>query len=120
MRKIIAAILLATSLPATAGDPWTTEQKALGAAFAAVYAIDWRQTIRIASNPERWYETNPLLGEHPDAGRVNRRFAVGAILSYLILDALPSETRTVVLGAGFVVEAAYVNRNVQLGIGWGF
>lgn len=120
MRKLLAAILIAASLPVSAGDPWTPEQKALGAAFAAAYVIDWRQTIHIASNPDRWYETNPMLGEHPDAGRVNRHFAVGAILSYLILDALPSETRTVVLGAGFVVEAAYVNRNVQLGIGWGF
>ena len=120
MRKFLAAILLAASLPASAGDPWTTEQKALGAAFATAYVLDWRQTIHIASNPERWRETNPLLGEHPDAGRVNRHFAAGAIMSYLILDAVPSETRTVLLAAGFVVEAAYVNRNLQIGIGWGF
>ena len=120
MRKLLAAMLLAASLSAMAGDPWTDKQKALGAAFAAAYVIDWRQTLHIASNPERWHETNPLLGEHPDAWRVNRHFAAGAVLSYLILDALPSETRTVVLAAGFVVEAACVNHNLQLGIGWGF
>lgn len=120
MRKFFAAILVAASLPALAGDPWAAEQKALGAAFATVYALDWRQTIRIASNPQRWHETNPLLGEHPDAGRVNRHFMAGAVLSYLILDAVPSETRTVLLGAGFVVEAAYVHRNFQIGIGVGF
>ena len=120
MRKFLAAILLAASLPASAGDPWTAEQKALGAAFATAYVLDWRQTIHIASNPERWRETNPLLGAHPDAGRVTRHFAAGAIMSYLILDAVPSETRTVLLAAGFVVEAAYVNRNLQIGIGWGF
>ena len=120
MRKLLAAILLAASLPAMAGDPWTDKQKALGAAFATAYVIDWRQTLHIASNPERRHETNPLLGEHPDAGRVNRHFMAGAVLSYLILDAVPSETRTVLLGAGFVVEAAYVHRNFQIGIGVGF
>ena len=52
MRKLLAAILLAASLPAMAGDPWTDKQKALG--------------------------------------------------------------------AGFVVEAAYVHRNFQIGIGVGF
>ena len=66
MRKLLAAMLLAASLPAMAGDPWTDKQKALGAAFATAYVIDWRQTLHI------------------------------------------------------VVEAACVNHNLQLGIGWGF
>lgn len=41
--------------------------------------IDWRQTLSIARNPERWYERNPALGEHPSVARVHVWFALIAL-----------------------------------------
>lgn len=119
-RLQIAAAGLATAVghtPATAADEWTAPQLEKAAALATLTAADWAQTRNIARHPVRWHETNPLLGEHPSVGAVDRHFALSAVLGAAALHALPSRYRDMALNAGLVIEATCVANNLRLGIG---
>lgn len=94
---------------------WTEEQKILAAVSMAAMVIDYGQTRSIVGHPT-FYEQNPLLGEHPTMGRVNRHFALSALASYLIADALPSEQRTWFLRGLALVQVGVVAHNVSLGV----
>lgn len=107
----------ATTTPATAADDWTDAQVTKAAALATLTAADWAQTRNIARHPVRWHETNPLLGEHPSVGAVDRHFALSAMLGAAALHALPSHYRDMALNAGLVIEATCVANNLRLGIG---
>lgn len=86
------------------------------AGFIALLAADWLQTRTIARNPDRWTETNPILGPHPSVGRVNVYFGVVALLSIAAAFALPAAIAIGVFGAGIGVQAPVVWRNHRLGI----
>lgn len=119
-RMQIAAVgLAATSAttPAVAADEWTDTQVTKAVALATLTAADWAQTRNIARHPSRWHETNPLLGEHPSTGQVDRHFAVSAIVGAMALHALPTRYRDWALNAGLVIEATCVGNNLRLGIG---
>ena len=107
----------ATTTPATAADDWTDAQVTKAAALATLTAADWAQTRNIARHPVRWHETNPLLGEHPSVGAVDRHFALSAMLGAAALHALPTRYRDMALNAGLVIEATCVANNLRLGIG---
>lgn len=110
--RIISIVLLLFSGKCFA---WTEEQKYLAGIAAAAMVIDYGQTRSIVGHPT-FYEQNPLLGEHPTMGRVNRHFALSALASYLIADALPSEQRTWFLRGLALVQVGVVAHNVSLGI----
>lgn len=55
---------------------------------SASIILDWGQTRAIADNPRRFAESNPLLGEHPKSGDVNRYFAAALVLNYIVGDVL--------------------------------
>ena len=79
MKSIILMLLLAAGT-AHAFDPWDTTDKAVGVAAATAFVIDWRQTQSIARDPQHWSELNPMLGQHPSVGAVNRHFAINGLL----------------------------------------
>jgi hypothetical protein len=68
MKTAIVTALLLAALPARALDPWTWQDTAWEAGFAAVVAIDIGQT-RYALDRGR-YEMNPILGRHPSQVRL--------------------------------------------------
>lgn len=46
-------------------------------------AIDWRQTLFIAGNPDKYYEkgfAKTFIGEHPTKAAVNIYFAVATVI----------------------------------------
>lgn len=111
-------IVMGAAAPAAqAADSWTDAQVAKGAALAVLTAADWAQTRHIARHPSRWHETNPLLGEHPSTGQVDRHFAVSALIGAAALHALPTRYRDWALNAGLMIEAGCVANNLRLGIG---
>lgn len=77
--------------------------------------VDYGQTRSIVGHPSL-YEQNPLLGEHPTIGRVNRHFVLSALAAYLIADNLSSEHRTWFLRGLALVQVGIVAHNVSLGI----
>lgn len=114
----------ANDLPDLGGGPvwvsasryaWTREQTAAGLLALTAHAIDWGQTRTIARHPDRFYETNRILGRHPSVGQVDAYFVGTALLIGLAAHALP-EWRVAGLGAYASFEFAVAARNARLGI----
>lgn len=113
-----AAAVLALGLSHQAhaeGREWTNSQLAWGAAGLALTAIDWGQTRNISRNPDRFKELNPLVGEHPSLGQVNRHFIVSAALIGLAAHYLP-EYRDVILKMHVGLQVANTARNFSIGL----
>lgn len=118
MRKIILLILLLPSIANayTFGDNWTKENTNLQAAFVAVAVADWGQTLCIANNPDRFYETNPLLGIHPSRGRVNTYFPIVIGLHTAVAVALPPTYRRWWQLIWIGIETGTIMNNASMGI----
>lgn len=112
-----AAAATVSSCSVVAGDAWSEDQLRMGAALAAVTVVDWAQTRYIADNPDRFHETNPIMGRHPSIGRVDRYFATSILVGAVVLDALPSAYRDYALKAGLVLEVLVVSNNARIGVG---
>ena len=52
--------------------------------WQSLHAIDMAQTIRIAKNPDKFQELNPLLGKHPSTAEVVA-FGVASSLGHAYL-----------------------------------
>jgi hypothetical protein len=86
-------------------------------AYQAVHVADWLQTLQIARNPDRWSETNPILGEHPSVSDVNQYFLATAVGHALISHYIPSAKMTRVWqGTTIAIQRGYVIHNHSLGI----
>lgn len=106
----------ASAVDLTADGSLTTAGK-LEVAYQAVHLADWLQTVQIAKNPERWTETNPILGEHPSVNEVHRYFLTTAVGHALVSHFIPSPKLTYLWqGATIAVQVGYVYHNHQLGI----
>jgi len=99
-----------------ATDPWTKEQKVLYGTSLGLKAIDYGQTLDIASKPEKYYEINPIVGEHPSRGRVTSYFIGSTLMHTFISHVLPSKYRTAWLVSSVVVSAYLVNHNYSIGL----
>ncbi len=107
---------LSLSTPAHGDDEsWDTADKALLVGCAALWYIDYQQTLQIVEDEDR-YELNPFLGENPSKDRVNLHFAGSFALNYYIADKLNSKHRKTYLTLMIMLESAVVNHNVQVGI----
>lgn len=117
MRTCLAALLVVAGTTQARADEWTPEQRYMGAALAAVAAVDWAQTRYIADSGGRFYETNPIIGKYPSMRRVDTYFAASMLLGAVVLDALPTEYRDTALKAGLVLEVLVVSNNARIGVG---
>lgn len=116
MKKLLAIILLLCSLQAHAFDDWDTTDKRLFIASEALLLADWLQTRQIVKNPDKYYETNPILGEHPSMGKVNMYFASWMIGNYLLADYAGDKYRTAYLTGVVGVQFIVVRNNALLGL----
>lgn len=116
MRPASAGLIILTlCVPCSASD-WTRADTAWQAASSALIVADWMQTRQIAAHPERWTETNPILGEHPSRGEVDAYFAACLIGNAAVAYMLPSPYRRWWQGATIAVQGYFVARNHSLGI----
>jgi hypothetical protein len=53
-------------------------------AFQALLIADWKQTRQIARAPDRYFERNPILGNHPSVGRVDTYMFAAGVLHWVI------------------------------------
>ena len=102
--------------PCNASDDWTPQNTHLEWAWVALHGADWLQTRYIATHPERFSETNPILGEHPSVGTVNLFFAATTGLHYLISRKLHPEQRKWFQLVSIGVSGGAVARNYHLGV----
>ena len=116
-----ALILALFSAPmAHAGEPWDTTDKVLGATAASLLVVDWGQTLYIADNPDKYYERNIIMGEHPSRGQVNVYFATVLVGGYFFADWLSPDNRKRFLGTVSVIEVWATTKNHGIGVRIGF
>ncbi len=116
MKNLILTVLFLLSFNACAFDEWSEADKTREAVYLAVDTVDWLQTRNIARNPDKYYETNSYLGEHPSVGKVNCYFVTMMLVHVGFVTVLPSKYRAVFQFTSIAYEASYVAGNYRLGI----
>jgi len=89
----------------------------LGLTCLSLLGVDWLQTIYISKHKDRYYEINPILGEHPNKGKVNFYFGV-IVGSYLISSfIMPNKLWYPLTYSCIGIELVTVVHNKNIGIG---
>jgi len=114
MFKFIFLFLL--SFNACAFDEWSEADKTREAVYLAVDTVDWLQTRTIAKNPNKYYEKNPILGDHPSVGQVNNYSLCMMLAHVAAVTVIPSEYRAPFQYVSIAVVSNSVYKNYKLGI----
>ena len=116
MRVIVFLFL---SFGAMAEDLSKTE-KAGEFSFQVLNFIDMMQTIEIVQHGDLYYETNPILGKHPQQHEVITYFMLRGAFHYQITKWLPDKLRMPWLTVTFLPQIPLIEHNHNLGIriGW--
>ena len=120
-RKLLPILLCCINLAHAESRPWTDDERAWGIAFTAAALADWSSTRYAARHgwPDNLKESNILLGKYPSVSNVDRHFAIGIPLAFLLLDHADENRKTglIILTA---MELSVSNRNAQLGLRFRF
>ena len=120
-RYIVVAVLLVSSA-ANASEldwKWTKTDTALQVTWTAMHLLDWSQTRKIAIEPNRYYEQNPILGKHPSVGEVDLYMGASTMVNLAIARALPNPYRRYFQMLSIGVTGACVTMNFNIGLGGG-
>lgn len=112
----LVILLCALASRANAADTWTVPDTALQVAVTAALYEDYKQTEQIASEPSRYHETNPILGEHPSGGKVRNYFIGSALASAGIAYVLPKPYREAFQAGVLGVEVVAIGHNKHIGL----
>jgi hypothetical protein len=115
--KLLLSVLL---LYGCANGGWSREDTYRQAEVVVLSGIDWAQTRKIAQNPDKWHEHNPVLGSHPSTEKVDIYFPLSIATNTAIAMALPPEYRKWFQYVSIGVEAGVVASNFSIGLGVGF
>lgn len=110
MKKLIVAITLLLLCGCSSVD------KTLLASSTTLLVADWGQTRDIALNPNKFQESNLILGKHPHVDKVDIYFASVLFINTSAYFVLPDNWRTAWLAGVTLVEAGCVINNASQGI----
>lgn len=82
--------------------------------------LDWAQTRYVIQHPEKFYEMNRKMGDHPSMETVNRHFSQLIIKDVLLGSILPSPFDHLYFGAVVFSEIKAVHHNRSIGIKFSF
>jgi hypothetical protein len=118
LKRLAAGCLLGAAATAAQAQTseWTALDYSLAGGAATLMALDWAQTRYAARNPTRFKERNPIMGDHPSTGDVDKYFALASLLTAGITYILPRRERQLFLGAVLVVETSAVANNYRIGV----
>lgn len=85
-------------------------------AVFALLAADAAQTVQISVQPDRYWETNPILPAHPSKHQVYQHFVAAATAYYTVAENLPQAARDWWTAAWVVGEGYTVASNWRLGL----
>ena len=91
--SIIVLVTHLTALPAHAADEWTREDTERQLLYTAIHMIDWGQTRHVARHPEKFKESNLILGDHPSVSEVDMYAAASLTASWIIAYKLNKKNR---------------------------
>ncbi len=93
---------------------------ALFALALALESADYAQTSYIATHPREHSELNPIMGRHPDLGRVTRYFAAETAAMIVLHYELPPQWSRRYTYSVIAVESFVVGRNAHFGVKFSF
>lgn len=99
-----------------AENSWNQETTARELCFVYTLYQDWLQTRSIAANPDRFQETNPILGAHPGKSEVDLYFAGCALGHAAIAYLLPPRASKVWQTTWIGVQTGVIEGNRKKGI----
>jgi len=115
LKKLLLLFVAFANLAWAESPAWTTQQQAWAATAGALMLADWA-TTRYATRhwDEGYYESNPILGQHPHQDRVDLYFLLAIPAVYLAADVFP-EHRVRILQAVSALELVAVGNNLRIG-----
>jgi len=119
MKKLLLLILFL--FPFTANSEELSKPEKIGElSFQIVNFIDMMQTLEIVQHDDLYYETNPILGKHPQQHEVLAYFMIRGAMHYEITKWLPERFRLTWLTVTFLPQIPLIEHNHNLGIriGW--
>lgn len=81
-------------------------------------ALDWWQTLRIATSNGYWVERNPILGKYPRVIKVNVYFSLVLAIILGLVAWVPMKYSVPALGIATLIQALVVWNNIRIGIGY--
>ena len=117
---ILLFVMLAFSSAAIGAEEWfgslNRNEIIAETVFVGLAVLDWNQTLQIAKHPDRYSETNPVIGNHPSTERVNLLMPAGIALHALVTYALPRKYRPFWQYVWIGEETACVYQNWKSGL----
>ena len=123
MKKTILILIIILAIPASSyawerapENRWTMENTLWEGFNVIVQTIDWGQSYNIVNNPDRYYETNKLLGPHPSKKEVDKFFITSIVGHAVISYVLPKDYRQAwqLITLGMHIENA--GKNYAIGL----
>ena len=97
-------------------DHWDKVEIGQAVVLTALMAVDYGQSSMIVRNPDRYYEINPILGDHPTQGAVNAYFPIAWAVKLAVAHFLPHPWRKAWLAFWAGESAVMVGRNYSIGL----
>ena len=106
---IIISILLT---PCFCYSEWNKQDTILETTWLIIHIIDYRQTLFISDNYNKYYERNPILGKYPSKDKINYYMLTTGLIHPVVSYILPKKYRTMwqgitILGSGYCVLNNY-------------
>jgi hypothetical protein len=86
---ILLFLLTTTGCGSFNPRPWTKAEKQAAIYFLAAHTANAYTTVQHQGQPDRYYETNPIMGRHPSDREINTYFSVTGIGTILIAHLFP-------------------------------
>ena len=120
MKKLLLSLTLILWLSTANSEELSKAEKVGELSFQVVNFIDMMQTLEIVQHSDKWYETNPILGKHPQQHEVITYFMIRGATHYHITKWLPKKFRIPWLTITVLPQIPIIEHNHNLGIriGW--
>ena len=112
---ILCALFFVPSISWAFGS-WNQETTARELCFLFSLSTDWKQTLDISKNPDKFSESNPILGSNPDERKVHMYFASCAISHALIAYMLPPKYSRLWQVTWIGIQSSVTDHNKNNGI----
>ncbi|MCG8473245.1 MAG: hypothetical protein MI742_15500 [Desulfobacterales bacterium] len=97
-------------------NSWNKETTARELCFLFTLYQDWKQTRVIAANPNRFKETNPILGKHPTRSEVDTYFTACALGHAMIAYMLPPRASKIWQTMWIGIQSDVIEGNSEVGV----
>ena len=115
MKKLLLLTLILLSSTAIS-EELSKAEKVGELSFQVVNFIDMMQTIEIVLHDDLYYETNPILGKHPQQHEVIAYFMIRGVMHYHTTKWLPEKFRIPWLTITVLPQIPLIEHNHNLGI----